>query len=66
MYPEEICAPMREELTSAGFKELKTIEQVFKERGSYKVIDTIKGKDMLGWRYSGPFDELDAQSELGG
>ena len=28
MYPEEICAPMREELTSAGFKELKTIEQV--------------------------------------
>ena len=28
MYPEEICAPMREELTSAGFKELKTVEQV--------------------------------------
>ncbi len=28
MYPEEICVPMREELTSAGFKELKTIEQV--------------------------------------
>jgi len=28
MYPEELCAPMREELTSAGFKELKTIEDV--------------------------------------
>ena len=28
MYPEEMCVPMREELTSAGFKELKTIEQV--------------------------------------
>ena len=28
MYPEEICAPMREELTSAGFKELRTIEEV--------------------------------------
>ena len=28
MYPEEICAPMREELTSVGFKELKTVEQV--------------------------------------
>ena len=28
MYPEEICAPMREELTSAGFQELRTVEQV--------------------------------------
>ena len=28
MYPEEICLPMREELTNAGFEELKTIEQV--------------------------------------
>jgi putative YphP/YqiW family bacilliredoxin len=28
MYPEEICSPMREELTNAGFEELKTIEQV--------------------------------------
>src|ERR1051325_2964842 len=27
-YPEYICTPMREELTSAGFEELKTPEQV--------------------------------------
>jgi putative YphP/YqiW family bacilliredoxin len=27
-YPEYICAPMREELTTAGFTELKTPEQV--------------------------------------
>ncbi len=27
-YPEYICAPMREELTSAGFTELKTPDQV--------------------------------------
>jgi putative YphP/YqiW family bacilliredoxin len=27
-YPEYICAPMREELTTAGFSELKTPEQV--------------------------------------
>ncbi len=45
-----------------GVPKLKTIEQIFKERGSYKILDTIKGKDMLGWRYSGPFDELDAQN----
>ena len=28
MYPEEICKPMREELTNAGFQELKTVEDV--------------------------------------
>ena len=27
-YPEYICAPMREELTTVGFEELKTPEQV--------------------------------------
>ena len=49
-----------------GVPKLKTIEQIFKERGSYKIIDTLKGKSMLGWRYSGPFDELDAQEYPGG
>jgi len=28
MYPEELCTPMREELTSVGFKELRTKEDV--------------------------------------
>ena len=28
MYPEEVCTPMRQELTSAGFKELKSVEEV--------------------------------------
>ena len=28
MYPEDLVKPMREELTSAGFKELKTAEEV--------------------------------------
>ncbi|HNR18612.1 MAG: BrxA/BrxB family bacilliredoxin [Bacteroidetes bacterium] len=27
-YPEQICAPMRQDLTNAGFEELKTTEQV--------------------------------------
>ena len=30
MYPEELCKPMREELTSSGFLELKTTEDVDK------------------------------------
>ena len=29
-YPEYICAPMREDLTSVGFEELKTVEDVEK------------------------------------
>ena len=28
MYPEEVCTPMRQELTSAGFKELTSVEEV--------------------------------------
>ena len=49
-----------------GIPKLKTLEQVFKERGGYEILDTINGKDMLGWEYFGPFDELDAQSYYGG
>jgi len=49
-----------------GVPKLKTIAQIFKERGGYEVLDTIKGADMLGWEYEGPFDELEAQSKMGG
>ena len=28
MYPEEMCKPMREDLTSVGFIEMKTPEEV--------------------------------------
>ena len=28
MYPEEVCTPMRQELTSAGFQELTSAEEV--------------------------------------
>jgi len=49
-----------------GVPKLKTIAQIFKERGGYSVLDTIKGEDMIGWEYEGPFDHLDAQNHLGG
>ena len=49
-----------------GVPKLKTIAQIFKERGEYNILDTIKGKDMLGWKYEGPFDHLDAPNHLGG
>ena len=49
-----------------GVPKLKTIAQIFKERGGYEILDTIKGEEMVGWSYDGPYDHLDAQSESGG
>ena len=49
-----------------GVPKLKTLEQIFKERGGYTILDTIKGKDLVGLKYKGPFDELEAQSIAGG
>jgi isoleucyl-tRNA synthetase len=49
-----------------GVPKLKTIEQIFKEHGGSVVLDTIKGSEMVGWEYEGPFDDLEAQSKPGG
>lgn len=45
---------------------LKTIAQIFKEQGGFEEVGTIKGAEMVGWRYAGPFDELPAQQQPGG
>ncbi len=34
--------------------------------GAYEVLDEMKGEDLVGLTYDGPFDELEAQQELGG
>lgn len=49
---------------------LVTIEQHFKVKAgkgeTYEIVGEVKGADMLGWEYVGPFDELPAQnSEYG-
>ncbi|MGZ3599893.1 MAG: isoleucine--tRNA ligase [Ktedonobacterales bacterium] len=31
-----------------------------REHGEAKVVETLPGRDLLGWRYIGPFDELPA------
>ena len=48
MYPEQLVAPMRTDLTSAGFKELKTAEEVERELQDHKgttllVINSVCG-----------------------
>ena len=49
-----------------GVPKLKTISQIFKERGGFEVIGTIKGEEMVGWTYDGPYDHLEAQDIPGG
>ena len=33
-------------------------------QGDYEILETIKGKDMHGWEYHGPFDELPVQQDI--
>ena len=49
-----------------GVPKLKTLAQIFKERGGYEELGSIKGADMVGWEYEGPFDDFEAQQEPGG
>jgi isoleucyl-tRNA synthetase len=49
-----------------GVAKLKSIAQIFKEQGGYEVVGTLSGAEMIGWQYTGPFDELPAQQQPGG
>jgi isoleucyl-tRNA synthetase len=43
-----------------GMPKLKTLEQLFKEKGGYEIAGEVRGADMIGWKYQGPFDVLQA------
>jgi isoleucyl-tRNA synthetase len=45
-----------------GVPRLKTLEQMFKEKGGYEVAGELPGSALVGWAYDGPFDELPAQA----
>ena len=45
---------------------LKTLAQIFKEQGGFEELGSIKGAEMVGWTYDGPFDDLAAQQTVGG
>ncbi len=49
-----------------GVPKLKSLEQVFKEKGGFEIIGEVKGSEMVGWSYDGPFDELPAQQHPAG
>jgi isoleucyl-tRNA synthetase len=35
-----------------------------RDKGEYHVVGTLKGSEMVGWRYQGPFDELPAEQGI--
>ncbi len=35
-------------------------------KGEYELLEELKGSDMVGWTYSGPFDDLPAANQPGG
>lgn len=46
----------------AGVPKLKTLEQMFKEKkGGFEILGEVKGAEMVGWAYDGPFDDFAAQ-----
>jgi isoleucyl-tRNA synthetase len=45
---------------------LKTLAQIFKEQGGFEELGSVKGAELVGLAYDGPFDELDAQNKPGG
>jgi isoleucyl-tRNA synthetase len=49
-----------------GVPKLKSIEQIFKEKGGYEILGELSGAQMIGWSYVGPFDEFEAQVHPGG
>jgi isoleucyl-tRNA synthetase len=49
-----------------GVPKLKSLEQIFKEKGGFEIVGELSGTEMVGWPYDGPFDELPAQNAPGG
>ena len=49
-----------------GVPKLKTLAQIFKEQGGFEELGTVKGSELVGRRYQGPFDDLPAQHSPGG
>ncbi len=49
-----------------GVPKLRTLAQIFKEQGGFEELGTVRGSELIGWRYSGPFDDLPAQQQRGG
>ncbi len=45
---------------------LKTLAQIFREQGGFEELETLRGSQLVGLFYQGPFDDLPAQQLQGG
>jgi isoleucyl-tRNA synthetase len=66
-----IAAAVGPELTYAKVRQGEEIYYLSKGtlhmlRGPYEVLSEMKGTDLVGWTYDGPFDELEAEQQPGG
>lgn len=58
-----------QELSVEGFHEvhkLHSLRTILKGSGRIEILGEVKGSELLGLRYRGPFDELPAQNQPGG
>ena len=65
-----VACAVKPELTYARVRQdgdlyylAESLVHVMKEKGEYKVEGTLSGKEMIGWEYVGPMDELEAVQE---
>lgn len=42
---------------------LMSIQAIFKNAGGFEVLGEMKGSEMVGWTYQGPFDHLEGAAE---
>src|SRR5262249_8920607 len=51
-----------------GVPKLKSLEQLFKEKAKegFEIVGEVRGADMVGWEYDGPFDDFVAQQHTHG
>jgi isoleucyl-tRNA synthetase len=49
-----------------GVPRLKSLEQMFKEKGGFEIVGEVSGASLVGRRYQGPFDDIPAQASVGG
>ncbi|MEM7346725.1 MAG: class I tRNA ligase family protein [Chloroflexota bacterium] len=68
-----VAAAVGPELDYVKVRMLKSDEVLYLSKGTtsllkgkYEVLEELKGKDMVGWAYDGPFDDLPAAQAAGG
>jgi len=59
--PELTYAKVRQD--GATYYLASALTEVMKEKGAFELVAEMPGKELVGWQYDGPYDELPAQAE---